>query len=79
MQRHNHAMVRGYPVFERGYEALKQATRGFTAPLLQKTLEAPVIILVLRTMLGFTPPEWAYDRRIDKQQKARTAGLLLFV
>jgi hypothetical protein len=53
-----------YPVFERGYEALKQATRGFTVldpePLLQKTFEAPVVILVLRTMLGFTPPEWAY-------------------
>lgn len=53
-----------YPVFERGYEALKQATRGFAdldpEPLLQKTLEAPVIVLVLRTMLGFTPPEWAY-------------------
>ena len=53
-----------YPVFEHGYEAFKHATRGFTVldaePLLQKTLEAPVVILVLRTMLGFTPPEWAY-------------------
>lgn len=53
-----------YPVFERGYEALKQATRGFAVldpeTLLQRTLDAPVIVLVLRTMLGFTPPEWAY-------------------
>lgn len=53
-----------YPVFERGYEALKQATRGFAVldpeSLLQRTLDAPVIVLVLRTMLGFTPPEWAY-------------------
>jgi hypothetical protein len=53
-----------YPVFEQGYEVLKHATRGFTlldpVTLLQKTFEAPVVILVLRTMLGFTPPEWAY-------------------
>lgn len=53
-----------YPVFEQGYEALKHATRGFTlldsGTLLEKTFEAPVTILVLRTMLGFTPPEWAY-------------------
>ncbi len=53
-----------YPVFESGYEALKQATREFSIvdpePLLRKALETPVIILVLRTMLGFTPPEWAY-------------------
>ena len=53
-----------YPVFEQGYEALKQATKGFTflepESLLQKTSEAPIVILVLRTMLGFTPPEWAY-------------------
>lgn len=53
-----------YPVFERGYEAFKQATKGFTdlapEPLLHKTFETPIIILVLRTMLGFTPPEWAY-------------------
>jgi hypothetical protein len=53
-----------YPVFEQGYEALKQATKGFTflepESLLQKTFESPIVILVLRTMLGFTPPEWAY-------------------
>src|SRR5512138_1066020 len=53
-----------YPVFEQGYEALKHVTKGFTLldpeALLQKAFEAPVAILVLRTMLGFTPPEWAY-------------------
>lgn len=53
-----------YPVFERGYEALKLATKGFTVLdpelLLQTTRETPIIALVLRTMLGFTPPEWAY-------------------
>jgi hypothetical protein len=53
-----------YPVFEQGYEALKHVTNGFTlldtVTLLGKTFEAPIVILVLRTMLGFTPPEWAY-------------------
>jgi len=53
-----------YPIFEQGYEVLKQATKGFILldpmTLLQKTLETPVVVLVLRTMLGFTPPEWAY-------------------
>lgn len=53
-----------YPVFEGGYESLKQATGGFTIvecePIFQKALETPVILIVLRTILGFTPPEWAY-------------------
>ncbi len=53
-----------YPVFEGGYEALKQATKGFTVldceSLFQKALETPIIMIVLRTLLGFTPPEWAY-------------------
>ena len=53
-----------YPIFERGYEALKTATRGFSefepAKILQVTLAEPICIVVLRTMLGFTPPEWGY-------------------
>lgn len=53
-----------YPVFEKGYETLKRFTEGFTrlAPdmAIAAVSEAPVTILVLRTMLGFTPPEWAY-------------------
>lgn len=53
-----------YPVFEGGYEALKQATHGFQnndAELVMKVvLQNPMVIIVLRTMLGFTPPEWAY-------------------
>lgn len=53
-----------YPVFETGYEALKQATAGFTdltpAALLRAASEAPIAIIVIRTMLGFTPSEWAY-------------------
>lgn len=53
-----------YPVFERGYEALKIATKGFsqfeTANVLAVTLKDPISIVVLRTMLGFTPSEWGY-------------------
>lgn len=53
-----------YSVFERGYEALKTATKGFSevepAKVLPVTLAEPISIVVLRTMLGFTPPEWGY-------------------
>lgn len=53
-----------YPVFERGYEALKAATKGFSqlepTEVLSATLAEPISIVVLRTMLGFTPPEWGY-------------------
>ena len=53
-----------FPVFEEGYEALKRATGGFrdvtpdsVAPVV---FETPIALIVLRCMLGFTPPEWAY-------------------
>jgi hypothetical protein len=53
-----------YPVFERGYEALKAATKGFSqlepTEVLSATLAQPISIVVLRTMLGFTPSEWGY-------------------
>jgi hypothetical protein len=53
-----------YPVFERGYEAIKSATAGFQELTPEKILpivdSEPISIVVLRTMLGFTPPEWAY-------------------
>ncbi len=53
-----------YPVFERGFEALKSATKGFLSfeptEVLSVALKEPISIVVLRTMLGFTPPEWAY-------------------
>ena len=53
-----------YPVFERGYEALKAMTRGFSrlepANVLALILKEPISLVVLRTMLGFTPPEWSY-------------------
>lgn len=53
-----------YPMFERGYEALKAATKGFTMldtkDVFPVTVSNPVSIIVIRTMLGFTPPEWGY-------------------
>ncbi len=53
-----------YPVFERGYEALKAATDGFSMldpdKVYPVTVSEPISIVVLRTMLGFTPPEWGY-------------------
>jgi hypothetical protein len=53
-----------YAVFEAGYEALKKSTRQFTAitpeNLQAATVEVPIALIVLRTILGFTPPEWAY-------------------
>jgi len=53
-----------YPVFEQGYEALKRVTVNFgrisPEEILPATINTPVIFVVLRAMLGFTPPEWAY-------------------
>ncbi|OEU82447.1 MAG: hypothetical protein BA873_05060 [Desulfobulbaceae bacterium C00003063] len=53
-----------YPVFERGYEALKAATDGFSMldpdKVYPVTVSESISIVVLRTMLGFTPPEWGY-------------------
>src|SRR5947208_17024647 len=53
-----------YSVFETGYEALKRATAGFAsldpAAVLDAVQKTPIALIVLRTMLGFTPPEWAY-------------------
>ena len=53
-----------YPVFERGYEALKIATTGFSQfdpnKVFPVTVSEPIAIVVLRSILGFTPPEWGY-------------------
>ncbi len=53
-----------YATFEEGYEALKRATGGFADIRPELVLRAvrshPVSFIVLRSMLGFTPPEWAY-------------------
>lgn len=53
-----------YGVFERGYEALKRCTDGFRTfsadALVDVFSRAPVSFVVLRAILGFSPPEWAY-------------------
>ena len=53
-----------YPTFSSGYEALKHVSEGFTRfdsdATLNAALKKPVILIVLRAILGFTPPEWAY-------------------
>jgi hypothetical protein len=53
-----------YPVFEEGYEALKRQTSNFRRldpdRIFDLVRETPIVLIVLRAMLGFTPPEWAY-------------------
>ena len=53
-----------YPVFEQGYEALKKVTRNLRdmtpGPVIETVYQTPIALIVLRTMLGFSPPEWAY-------------------
>lgn len=52
-----------YPVFESGYQALKKATSGFTVlsadVVIATVYGSPIAFIVLRTILGFTPSEWA--------------------
>lgn len=53
-----------FAVFDTGYETLKRATRNFNQvtpeTILPAVYETPITLIVLRCMLGFTPPEWAY-------------------
>jgi hypothetical protein len=53
-----------YATFERGYQALKRATRDFEtvtpAAVEAAVAEAPIAFIVFRAILGFAPPEWAY-------------------
>ncbi len=53
-----------YPIFECGYEVLKSSTAGFSELKPERIFpfikSQPISIIVLRTMLGFTPPEWGY-------------------
>jgi len=53
-----------YPAFASGYEVIKKASDGFTrfdrSAVLCATLDCPVALIVLRAILGFSPPEWAY-------------------
>jgi hypothetical protein len=53
-----------YPEFQQAYEVLKRQTAGFTAMepgnVMSALQEDALAFVVLRTMLGFTPPELAY-------------------
>ena len=53
-----------FPTFEAGYERLKRETSGFreVTPdhVAEAVLDQPISLIVLRCMLGFTQPEWAY-------------------
>lgn len=53
-----------YATFERGYQALKRATNDFsevTPHTVEAAVEAaPIAFVVFRSILGFSPPEWAY-------------------
>jgi len=52
-----------FPLFEEGYEALKRGTECFhnvdPDTVGAVVFETPIALIVLRCMLGFTPPEWA--------------------
>ena len=70
-----------YGTFERGYQALKAATNDFTnvsVATIEGAVQAvPISFIVFRSILGFTPPEWAHvttettDMKVD-QGAART-------
>ena len=53
-----------FPTFEAGYETLKRATGSFRdvtpATVGPVVFEVPIALIVLRCMLGFTPPECAW-------------------
>jgi hypothetical protein len=53
-----------YSQFEAGYEGLKKVTAGFTRlprqELLELVISTPICLIVIRSIIGFTPPEWAY-------------------
>lgn len=52
-----------YATFEAGYEVLKKATGGFAnwnaKSVVSAIVQLPVVLVVVRSILGFSPPEWA--------------------
>jgi hypothetical protein len=62
-----------YPQFEAGYEALKKVTTNFSnlspPEIIQLVCSTPICFIVIRSILGFTPPEWAY---VTAQRKGIT-------
>jgi hypothetical protein len=69
-----------FPDFENGYEALKQITKNFSKleepSIFATALRIPLVLVVLRTMLGFTPSEWAYMADKALAWKSRKASLV---
>ena len=53
-----------YPAFESAYQTLTRSSDGFRKlepqQILETAIETPLVLVVLRTMLGFTPSGWAY-------------------
>ena len=53
-----------YSTFSKGYEEIKATTKDFrdlsVEPIIAAIYRTPICFIVLRTILGFTPPEWAY-------------------
>jgi len=53
-----------YPQFEAGYEALKRTTTNFSRlrhrEIFELVVSMPICLIVIRSILGLTPPEWAY-------------------
>lgn len=53
-----------YLTFEKGYQTLKRTTKAFTkvdaSAVEAAYAEAPIALIVFRSILGLTPPEWAY-------------------
>ena len=53
-----------YSSFETGYEALKRTTHGFTdiraTAIMEAAAQTSISLVVSRSILGFTPPEWAF-------------------
>lgn len=53
-----------YPIFEKGYQALKLHTDAFAnltpVTVLAAARQVPIAFIVFRCILGFSPPEWAY-------------------
>ncbi len=53
-----------YPQFAAGYEDLKKVTTGFSKlprrEIVDLVASTPVCFIVIRSILGFTPSEWAY-------------------
>jgi hypothetical protein len=62
-----------YPQFEAGYEALKKVTSNFSnlspPEIIKLVCSTPICFIVIRSILGFTPPEWAY---VTAQRKGIT-------